>query len=213
MTTTTDNTPYNWADDGNSFDRAAGNGERMGNAQQAGRDVGNGLFPGQQQGRTRHTHKEKTYNVNFGKGDGGNGAGGGGGQAPAGSPERHQGDQLIYAIEKLEFRSNKDIVALAKAINHLGRELHLILGMRAEELQGVLATYKSPWYTLGSGSKIKARLVAAHLKVSAEAAKALGVGALKMAYAFDRHFVKPEREARQKKNNQPKKPAFEIVED
>ncbi|MCA1222197.1 hypothetical protein [Streptomyces sp. 8L] len=153
-------------------------------------------------------------NVNFnrggGNGGGGNGGNGGGGGAASAGDARHQGDRMIWAIERIEFRSNRDIVALAKAINLLGRELHLILGMRAEELQGVLSTYKSPWYTLGSSSKIRARLVAAHLKVTAEAAKALGVGALKMAHAFDRHFVKPEQEAKRRKTGQPKKPAFRI---
>jgi hypothetical protein len=103
-------------------------------------------------------------------------------------------------VERIEIRSDRDILALAKAINHLGRELHLILGMRAEEINGVLSTYKGKWYTFGASSRVKARLVSAHLKVSAEAAKALGVGALKMAHAFDRHFVKPEQEAKQRRN-------------
>ncbi|MFC8010838.1 hypothetical protein [Streptomyces cinereoruber] len=134
-----------------------------------------------------------------GSGSGSGGAGGGGGRggaAPAGGDGRHQGDRLIYMVERIEIRSNRDIVALARAINHLGRELHLILGMRAEEINGVLSTYKGSWYTFGASSRVKARLVSAHLKVSAEAAKALGVGALKMAAAFDRHFVQPEREAK-----------------
>ncbi|RPK77826.1 hypothetical protein [Streptomyces sp. ADI98-10] len=143
-----------------------------------------------------------TVNVNGkGNGNGGRGNGGGnGGGGAAGPDDRHQGDQMIHLIERIEFKSEKDIVALAKAINHLGRELHLILGMRAEEINGVLSTYKGKWYTFGASSKIKARLVSAHLKVSAEAAKALGVGALKMAHAFDRHFVKPEREAKQRRS-------------
>ncbi|MFE0654178.1 hypothetical protein ACFVZH_37105 [Streptomyces sp. NPDC059534] len=136
--------------------------------------------------------------VNRGGGQGGSGGNGGGrGAAPAGGgADRHQGDRMIYAIEKIEIRSDRDILALAKAINHLGRELHLILGMRAEEINGVLSTYKGKWYTFGASSRVRARLVSAHLKVSAEAAKALGVGALKMAAAFDRHFVKPEAEAK-----------------
>ncbi|WP_185993064.1 hypothetical protein [Streptomyces sp. 130] len=160
---------------------------------------------------SRHTHKEKTHNINVGfkasAGGSGGGRGGRGGDRDdggrdggGGGGERHQGDRLIYAIERIEFRSDRDILALAKAINHLGRELHLILGMRAEELNGVLSTYKGKWYTFGASSRVKARLVSAHLKVSAEAAKALGVGSLKMAHAFNRHFVQPEREARQKRN-------------
>ncbi|MEU9095920.1 hypothetical protein [Streptomyces sp. NPDC048428] len=148
-----------------------------------------------------------TVNVNGRGGNGGGGRGGSGGGGPVGRgpADRHQGDQLIYAIERIEFKSDKDILALARAINHLGRELHLILGMRAEEINGVLSTYKGKWYTFGASSRVKARLVSAHLKVSAEAAKALGVGALKMAHAFDRHFVKPEQEAKARRNG--KKPA------
>ncbi|MFD3572168.1 hypothetical protein [Streptomyces sp. NPDC058667] len=147
--------------------------------------------------------------VNYGGGGGGrNGGGRGAGAAAAGGgSDRHQGDRMIYAIERIEIRSDRDILALAKAINHLGRELHLILGMRAEEINGVLSTYKGKWYTFGASSRVKARLVSAHLKVSAEAAKALGVGALKMASAFDRHFVKPEAEAKRARSGKtaPKK--------
>lgn len=131
---------------------------------------------------------------------GGNGGGRGGAGAAGGGADRHQGDRLIHMVERIEIRNSKDILAMAKAINHLGRELHLILGMRAEEINGVLSTYKGKWYTFGASSRVKARLVSAHLKVSAEAAKALGVGALKMAHAFDRHFVKPEQEARARRN-------------
>ncbi|MFE3124025.1 hypothetical protein ACFXHD_11460 [Streptomyces hydrogenans] len=154
-----------------------------------------------------------TYNA---PGAGGNGGGGygGGGRGPAAAPgpgDRHQGDRMIYMVERIELRSDRDIVALCKAINRLGRELHLILGMRAEEVQGALSTYKGAWYTFGASSRVRARLVAAHLRVSAEAAKALGVGALKCAHAFDRHFVQPEREAKQQARGKTKpKPAFTI---
>jgi hypothetical protein len=150
-------------------------------------------------------------NVN-GRGNGGGGGGGGrnGGGAAGGGGDRHQGDRLIYMVERIEIRNDKDILAMAKAINHLGRELHLILGMRAEEINGVLSTYKGKWYTFGASSRVKARLVSAHLKVSAEAAKALGVGALKMAHAFDRHFVKPEQEAKQRRSGKKARPTFTI---
>lgn len=117
-------------------------------------------------------------------------------------PTARQGDRLIHEVERIELTSDKDIHRLARAINRLGRELHFILAMRAEEIQGVLSTYKGRWYTFGAASKVKARLVAAHLKVSAEAAKALGVGALKMSHAFQRHFVQPEQEAKQRAKGQ-----------
>lgn len=153
---------------------------------------------------------------NGGNGNGGNGGGGGNGGAGAsgGAADRHQGDRLIYAVERIEIRNSKDILALAKAINHLGRELHLILGMRAEEINGALSTYKGKWYTFGASSRVKARLVSAHLKVSAEAAKALGVGALKMAHAMNRHFIKPEQEARARRNGtKPKSREFTVEVD
>ncbi|MFE5547276.1 hypothetical protein ACFQ71_26090 [Streptomyces sp. NPDC056534] len=154
--------------------------------------------------------------INGASDGGGSGGGRGGGRGTAaagGSADRHQGDRLIYAVERIQISNNRDIVALAKAINLLGRELHLILGMRAEELNGVLSTYKGKWYTFGASSRVKARLVSAHLKVSAEAAKALGVGALKMAHAFDRHFVQPEREAKSARKSAPKRREFTIEGD
>lgn len=159
-------------------------------------------------------NNSRTYNLNLG-GNGGGGQRGGGNTAAGGGgggAQTHQGDGLIHAIERIEITSDKDILAMARAINHLGRELHLILGMRAEEIQGVLSTYKGRWYTFGAGSRVKARLVAAHLKVSAEAAKAIGVGALKMAHAFNRHFVEPEREARRQRQA-PARKTFTIGDD
>ncbi|WP_411078280.1 hypothetical protein [Streptomyces sp. cmx-10-25] len=155
-------------------------------------------------------------NVHIGDGGSGGGRGGGSGRgpAPAGGGDRHQGDRLIYMVERIELRSDKDIIALGRAINHLGRELHLILGMRAEEIAGVLSQYKGKWYHFGASNRVKARLVAAHLKVSAEAAKALGVGALKMSHAFHRHFVLPEQEAKRARSGKtaPRK-SFTIGED
>lgn len=204
-------TPYDWQNDG-AFASAPPRPQSPPNvppqhAAQPGPQTQGPSRPG------RHTHKERTYNVNLnGGGRGNNGGGNGGAGAAGGSADRHQGDRLIYMVEKIEIRSDKDILAMAKAINHLGRELHLILGMRAEEINGVLSTYKGKWYTFGASSRVKARLVSAHLKVSAEAAKALGVGALKMAHAFDRHFVKPEQEARDKRNGKKARREFTIGE-
>ena len=216
MTTPTNNSPFDWAEGPYGWDGDAPRPSRSGQnlpPQQQGPTPWQGQAQAQQ-GPTRHTHKERTHNVNVGftGGNGGRGGGTGGGRvsAESGSSDRHQGDRLIHAIERIEIASDKDVLALAKAINHLGRELHLILGMRADELQGVLSQYQGKWYTFGAASRVKSRLVAAHLKVSAEAAKALGVGALKMAHSFDRHFVKPEREARQKAKGKTGRKTFSI---
>jgi hypothetical protein len=192
-----DGSPYNWADDKSS-------------GMKAGTAAPRRPEPPKESPRVE---KQRTINVNFGGNDGNGGDGGNGaGQpaAPAPAPNNHQGDGMISVIERIEFRNEKDIIACAKAVNRLGRELHFILSMRAEEIQGVLSTYKGAWYTFGASSRVRARLVAMHLKVSAEAAKALGVGALKMAHAFDRHFIKPEQDAKRKKNGQKTRRQFTI---
>lgn len=189
--------PYNWADDKESGMNGSSRQQRPQQAPPSGPRV----------------QKQRTVNVNFNSKDDGDGGGrnnGGGGARAAAAPNHHQGDGMISAIERIEFNDEKDILACAKAVNRLGRELHFILSMHAEEIQGVLSTYKGRWYTFGAQSRIKARLVAMHLKVSAEAAKALGVGALKMAHAFDRHFVKPEQEAKRKRNGQKARREFTI---
>jgi hypothetical protein len=170
-------------------------------------------FQNPQQQAGPRVQKQRNINVNFGGNDGGgrdNGGNTGAGQAAAAAPNNHKGDGMVSAIERIEFRGAKDILDCAKAVNRLGRELHFILSMRAEEIQAVLSTHKGTWYTFGAQSRIRARLVAMHLKVSAEAAKALGVGALKMAHAFDRHFVKPEQEAKRKKNGQQGRKQFDM---
>ncbi|MEG8275753.1 hypothetical protein [Streptomyces sp. AHA2] len=187
-------TPYNWADDKDSG---------MSNSPGRQRPWGHSSNGGPQAQAGPRVHKQRNINVNFGAGDGGgrgDGGNNGAGHAAAPDPNNHQGDGMISAIERIEFRGAKDILDCAKAVNRLGRELHFILAMRAEEIQAVLSTHKGTWYTFGAQSRIRARLVAMHLKVSAEAAKALGVGSLKMAHAFDRHFVKPEQEAKRKRN-------------
>ncbi|MFJ2477750.1 hypothetical protein ACIOWI_33055 [Streptomyces sp. NPDC087659] len=209
--------PYNWAADDDAFVPPQAQPSRAAGARSSdpfdvwrhdARAAGSEPQEPRQAGSSRHTHRERTYNINVGGGGGGRGSSDHG--SPAAGADRHQGDRLIHAVERIEIRSDKDILALAKAINHLGRELHLILGMRAEEINGVLSTYKGKWYTFGASSRVKARLVSAHLKVSAEAAKALGVGALKMAHAFDRHFVKPEQEAKQRRNGKTTRRQFTI---
>lgn len=211
-------TPYNWADDKESGMTSA---PRQRQAEPSSADQTRNFartqadqpFQSPQQQAGPRVQKQRNINVNFGGNDGGgrdNGGGNAAGQAPAAAPNNHQGDGMISVIERLEFRNEKDILACATAVNRLGRELHFLLSMRAEEIQGVLSTYKGAWYTFGASSRVKARLVAMHLKVSAEAAKALGVGALKMAHAFDRHFIKPEQDAKRKKNGQKTRREFTI---
>lgn len=221
---TTTQGPYNWADDNNSGmnvpprpqqpprqeprpQRQAPAGPGRGTQAATAAAQAAGTFLGAMGGSVL---PPVNVNISGGGRGGGNGGGHNGAGQSAAQPNGHQGDGMIHAIERIEFRSEQDILALAKAVNRLGRELHFILGMRAEEVQGVLSTYKGQWYTFGAASRVRARLVAMHLKVSAEAAKALGVGALKMAHAFDRHFIKPEQEAKKKRSGKTARPTFTI---
>lgn len=108
-------------------------------------------------------------------------------------------DVAKYAneLDRIEFNSDKDIDLYAKTARRLAQELHLKIGMDADLLQGTLSQYRGRWFDFGNiGPKTRARLVAAHLKVAAEALKAFGSGATKMRGSFQKHFVKPERDAR-----------------
>lgn len=117
---------------------------------------------------------------------------------------------LVNAAQQLErmseFQTDKDIREYTKLIRKMSQELHLRVGMDADVIQAILSEYKGKWYTFGVQSKVKARIVAAHLKVGAEAAKLLGVSAVKMAAAFDKHFVKPEHDARRSSSRSKRKP-------
>jgi hypothetical protein len=102
-------------------------------------------------------------------------------------------------VERMsEFHSDRDIREYAKLIRRMSQELHLRVGMDADVIQATLSEYKGKWYTFGLQSKVKARIVAAHLKVGAEASKLLGVSAVRMAAAFEKHFVQPEHDARRR---------------
>src|SRR5262249_40543987 len=106
---------------------------------------------------------------------------------------------LVRQFENIEFRSNKDVVEYAKLTRTLGEEMYLRMHFNASALEGKLRHYKGKWYHFGVSSKVKARLVAAHLRIGAAGAKAWGVAGGKMAAAFDKHFVAPEREAKPRK--------------
>jgi hypothetical protein len=104
--------------------------------------------------------------------------------------------KLAEDLEKIEFTSDQDIRLYVRTLHRFSQELYLRIGMDAEVLQAILSQYKGRWYHFGAGSKIKARLVAAHLRVGAEGAKLLGVSAVKMHASFRKHFVEPEMRAK-----------------
>jgi hypothetical protein len=104
--------------------------------------------------------------------------------------------KLVQAFEDIEFRSNADVVRYSRITRAIGAELYLRMNFHAAELEARLGKYKGRWYHFGITSRVRARLVAARLKIGAEGFKAAGVAGVKMAAAFEKHFVQPEREAR-----------------
>ena len=106
--------------------------------------------------------------------------------------------KLVQAFEDIEFRSNEDISKYARICRAIGAELYLRQHFHASEIESRLSRYRGKWYHFGVTSKVKARLVAARLRIGAEGAKAFGVSGVKMHAAFEKHFVLPEREAKQR---------------
>lgn len=119
--------------------------------------------------------------------------------------------QLIQQLEKIEFTSDRDLYQYARILRAIGLELHMRIGMDADMVGAILAQYKGKWWTFGAQSKIRSKLVAAHLKGGASAAKVLGLSGIKMYASFVKHFIQPEIEAERKaREGKGKKPGFSI---
>lgn len=111
---------------------------------------------------------------------------------------------LMRQLENVEFRSNKDITAYGRLTRNIGEELYLRMHFQASDLEARLKHYKGKWYHFGVSSRVKAKIVSAHLRIGAEAAKAWGIAGVKMTASFDKHFAAPERAARGAKPKRPK---------
>ena len=120
----------------------------------------------------------------------------------------------IADLEKIEFESDKDVERYAKTAKRVAQELHLRIGMDADMLQATLGQYRGRWFDFGNiGPRTRARLVAGHLKVSAEAVRAFGTGAARMHGSFRKHFLEPEREARRRHEQAKRSRKFTISDD
>ncbi|MCL7382194.1 hypothetical protein [Streptomyces sp. 35G-GA-8] len=120
--------------------------------------------------------------------------------------------KLVQQLEKIEFRTDRDLYQYARILRAIGLELHMRVGMDADMVSAILGQYKGKWYTFGVQSKIRARLVGAHLKGGADAAKVLGLSGVKMYASFVKHFIQPEIDAEKKarEGKDAKKPGFSI---
>jgi hypothetical protein len=105
--------------------------------------------------------------------------------------------KLVRQFTQFEFNNNEDVKRYAKLVRTIGAELYLHTHFHASEVEAKLSRYRGRWYQFGMGAKVRARLVAARLRIGAEACKAWGVSGIKMHAAFEKHFVAPERTAKQ----------------
>ncbi|MFF2927175.1 hypothetical protein ACFVTP_33025 [Streptomyces celluloflavus] len=119
--------------------------------------------------------------------------------------------QLIAALEKIEFRTDRDLYQYARILRAIGLELNLRIAMDADVVAAILSQYKGKWFTFGVQSKVRGKLVGAHLRGGAAAAKVLGLSGVKMYASFIRHFVQPEIEAEKRaREGKGKKTGFSI---
>ncbi|MFF3177949.1 hypothetical protein ACFVQ0_35620 [Streptomyces sp. NPDC057900] len=119
--------------------------------------------------------------------------------------------QLIQQLEKIEFATDRDLYQYARILRAIGLELHMRIGMDADMVGAILSQYRGKWWTFGAQSKIRSKLVSAHLKGGASAAKVLGLSGVKMYASFVKHFIQPEIEAERKaREGKGSKPGFSI---
>ncbi|WP_031522627.1 hypothetical protein [Streptomyces sp. NRRL F-5123] len=120
--------------------------------------------------------------------------------------------QLVQQLEKIEFKTDRDLYQYARILRAIGLELHMRVSMDADMVSAILSQYKGKWYTFGVQSKMRAKLVGAHLRTGGSAAKVLGLSGIKMYASFVKHFVQPEIEAERKarEGKGAKKPGFAI---
>ena len=118
--------------------------------------------------------------------------------------------KLVQAFEDIEFRSNEDISKYSRITRAIGAEMYLRMSFHASELEARLGKYKGKWYHFGVSSRVRARLVAARLRIGAEGFKAAGVAGVKMHAAFEKHFVAPERAAKSKARHSKSRAPFDV---
>ncbi|MEV7940871.1 hypothetical protein AB0O82_32680 [Kitasatospora sp. NPDC088264] len=106
--------------------------------------------------------------------------------------------QLVTEITKIEFKTSEDLMRYAKLTRQIGLELYMRMSMDADVIAAILGRYKGRWFTFGVQSKVRGKLVGAHLKLGAEAVKIFGLAGIKMYSSYIKHFVKPEIEAKAK---------------
>ena len=119
--------------------------------------------------------------------------------------------KLFAQLEKIEFQTDRDLYNYARCLRAIGLELSMRVAMDADMVSAILSQYKGKWFTFGIQSKIRGKLVGAHLRSGAGAARVLGLSGVKMYASFVKHFIQPEIEAEKKaREGKGSKPGFSI---
>ena len=106
-----------------------------------------------------------------------------------------------------EFPDNIAIRDYCGAVRKILHQYAAELDMAAAELEAALGESRGTTGMLGIDSRVRARLVARHMKDSAEALRASSAGVIRTYGSFRKHFM-PELEAARK--GRPVKPRFEF---
>jgi hypothetical protein len=105
---------------------------------------------------------------------------------------------LAKKLVEIEFESSTDIAKYASVSKEFGKELYALFSFDAAVIEAALSSYRGKWFLFGADRRRRAKKVAGHLAVGAEAAKIFGTAAINMNGAFQRLFVRPEKEAQAK---------------
>lgn len=99
---------------------------------------------------------------------------------------------MTFTLGDPEFLSTSQLRAYCENGRILVRPLANELRIASEELQGALKEVpgQSPWM-LGADSKVRARIVSAHLKHAADGVDAAVVGLVRTFLSFEKHFLHP----------------------
>lgn len=118
--------------------------------------------------------------------------------------------QTPPALGEAEFNDNKAIREYCERVRKATHLLGLELAMAAAELEAALSQIRSDHVVyLGVDSKVRAKLVARHLKSASDAMRSCAAAATRTHGSFRKHF-EPELSRAGRKVPKPK---FQFVED
>lgn len=104
--------------------------------------------------------------------------------------------QQKFSLGEPEFFSTSQLRTYCMNGRNLLRPLHNELAISAEELQAVLSQFRGSPYALGVDSRVRAKLVSAHLRHAADAVAVASGSLIKTFQSFTKNYeaeLHPER--------------------